>query len=42
VVPHGEAAYYRQRPNIAIPRPGGASAAGTIVAPCPRAYCSDQ
>jgi uncharacterized protein (DUF1501 family) len=24
VVPHGEAAYYRLRPNIAIPRPGGA------------------
>jgi uncharacterized protein (DUF1501 family) len=26
VVPHGEAAYYRLRPNIAIPRPGGSSA----------------
>jgi len=31
VVPHGDAAYYRQRPNIAIPRPGAASgAAGAI------------
>ena len=31
VVPHGEAAYYRLRPNIAIPRPGSASgAAGAI------------
>ncbi len=23
VVPHGEAAYYRLRPNLAIPRPDG-------------------
>ena len=31
VVPHGEAAYYRLRPNIAIPRPsGGAGAIGAI------------
>ena len=31
VVPHGEAAYYRLRPNIAIPRPGlGAGPAGAI------------
>src|SRR5436190_20060564 len=27
VVPHGEKAYYRLRPNIAIPRPGGATGA---------------
>jgi uncharacterized protein (DUF1501 family) len=25
VVPHGEAAYYAARPNIAVPRPGGAT-----------------
>jgi len=42
VVPYSETVYYSARPTIAIPRPGGASAAGTIVAPCPRAYCSDQ
>jgi uncharacterized protein (DUF1501 family) len=31
VVPHGEAAYYRLRPNIAIPRPTlGAGSAGAI------------
>ena len=31
VVPHGEAAYYRLRPNIAIPRPNvGAGAIGAI------------
>ncbi|MDQ6635233.1 MAG: hypothetical protein M3Z10_10825, partial [Gemmatimonadota bacterium] len=30
VVPHGEAAYYRLRPNIAIPRPGAAGAGGAI------------
>jgi uncharacterized protein (DUF1501 family) len=31
VVPHGESAYYRLRPNIAIPRPSlGAGAAGAI------------
>jgi uncharacterized protein (DUF1501 family) len=31
VVPHGEAAYYRLRPNIAIPRPSlGAGAAGAL------------
>src|SRR5215208_4675855 len=31
VVPHGDAAYYRQRPTIAIPRPGvAAGAAGAI------------
>src|SRR6478672_3097603 len=31
VVPHGEAAYYRLRPNIAIPRPGrGSGPAGAI------------
>jgi uncharacterized protein (DUF1501 family) len=31
VVPHGEPAYYRLRPNIAIPRPSlGAGAAGAI------------
>jgi uncharacterized protein (DUF1501 family) len=31
VVPHGEAAYYRLRPNIAIPRPTfGAGAAGAV------------
>jgi uncharacterized protein (DUF1501 family) len=30
VVPHGEAAYYRLRPSIAIPRPSGTSAGGAI------------
>jgi uncharacterized protein (DUF1501 family) len=30
VVPHGEGAYYRLRPSIAIPRPDSASAAGAI------------
>jgi len=31
VVPHGEAAYYRLRPNIAVPRPGsGSGGAGAI------------
>jgi uncharacterized protein (DUF1501 family) len=31
IIPHGDAAYYRQRPNIAIPRPGVASGrAGAI------------
>ena len=31
LVPHGESAYYRQRPNIAIPRPSlAAGAAGAI------------
>jgi uncharacterized protein (DUF1501 family) len=30
VVPHGEAAYYRLRPNIAIPRPGGSGVAGAV------------
>jgi uncharacterized protein (DUF1501 family) len=31
VVPHGDAAYYRLRPNIAIPRPGiAAGAAGAL------------
>jgi uncharacterized protein (DUF1501 family) len=30
VVPFGEAAYYRMRPNIAIPRPGAAGVAGAI------------
>jgi uncharacterized protein (DUF1501 family) len=27
VVPYGERAYYKNRPNIAVPRPGGADAA---------------
>ncbi|MFL5605076.1 MAG: DUF1501 domain-containing protein [Gemmatimonadaceae bacterium] len=30
VVPHGEAAYYRLRPNIAIARPGAAGVAGAV------------
>jgi uncharacterized protein (DUF1501 family) len=30
VVPFGEAAYYRMRPNIAIPRPGAAGLGGAI------------
>lgn len=31
VVPHGEAAYYRLRPSIAIPRPGGRSGGGGAI-----------
>lgn len=31
VVPHGEAAYYHLRPNIAIPRPGLAAGAGGAI-----------
>ena len=30
LVPHGEQAYYRLRPTIAVPRPGSADGAGAI------------